>query len=252
AVLESQLLASRHLHVDETKINVRGVNCYAWVITDGQHVLFKFSESRQISAVEGLLKQYEGVVVSDFYGGYDCLPCSQQHCLVHLIRDLNDDLWRNPFNQDYELFVGKIRDLFIPIFEDVSKRGLKSRYLKKHMKSVDRFYRDVVESEDSGSELVEKYKKRFRRYRKSLFRFLIEDGIPWNNNMAERALRHLCVQQKISGCFVGQAGADNYLRLLSISQTCRFQNKPFLDFLLTGERDIDRFKPLRHRKPNAL
>ncbi len=246
-LLESQLLASRYLHVDETKINVRGVDCYAWVITDGQHVLFKFSESRQISAVDGLLKQYEGVLVSDFYGGYDCLPCKQQRCLVHLIRDLNEDLWRNPFNQDYELFVSKVRDMFVPMFEDVGKRGLKSRYLKKHMKVVDRFYRDVIECHDVSSELVERYKKRFRRYQNSLFTFLIEDGIPWNNNMAERALRHLSVQQKISGCFFGQSGADNYLRLLSISQTCRFQDKPFLDFLLSDERDIDQFKPPRRR-----
>ncbi|QDU89461.1 Transposase IS66 family protein [Pirellulimonas nuda] len=251
-LLESQLLASRHLHVDETKINVRGVDCYAWVVTDGQHVLLRFSESRQISVVEGLLKQYEGVVVSDFYGGYDCLTCKQQRCLVHLIRDLNEDLWKNPFNQDYELFLSKIRDMFVPIFEDVGKHGLKSRYLKKHMKAVDQFYRDVIEGQDSGSELGEKYKKRFRRYRESLFRFLIEDGIPWNNNMAERSLRHLSVQQKISGCFFGQSGADDYLRLLSISQTCRFQDKPFLDFLLSGERDIDQFKPPRRRqKPKA-
>jgi hypothetical protein len=234
--------------VDETKINVRGVHCYAWVLTNGRHVVFKFSKGRQISAVEGLLANYGGVLVADFYGGYDSLPCRQQRCLVHLIRDLNDDLWKNPFNEEYESFVSDLRDLFLPIFEDVGKRGLKSRYLMKHMKSVDRFYRDVIERPESSSELIEKYKKRFRRFRQSLFRFLTEDGIPWNNNMAERALRHLSVQQKISGCFFGQSGADNYLRLLAISQTCRFQDKPFLDFLLSDGRDVDQFRPVRRRR----
>src|SRR5439155_26760291 len=48
-------------------------------------------------------------------------------------------------------------------------------------------------------EVTQKYQKRFLRYRDSLFRFLEEDGIPWNNNMAERAIRHLAVQRKISG-----------------------------------------------------
>ena len=247
-LLQTQILASSFLHVDETQINVRGVKCYAWVLTDGRHVVFKFSEGRQISAVEGILADYDGVLISDFYGGYDSLPCRQQRCLVHLIRDLNEDLWKNPFNEEYEAFVSDLRDLFVPIFEDVGKRGLKSRYLKKHMRSVDRIYRNVIERSGSGSELVERYKKRFQRYRESLFRFLTEDGIPWNNNMAERALRHLSVQQKISGFFFSQTGAHTYLRLLSISQTCRFQDKPFLDFLLSDERDVDQFKPARRRR----
>ena len=165
------------------------------------------------------------MLISDFYGGYDSLECKQQKCFVHLIRDLNDDLWKNPFNEDYEYFVGTVRDLLVPIFEDVNRWGLKARFLKKHMKAVDRFYAKVIEVARCRSELVEKYRKRFTRYRESLFLFLTEDGIPWNNNMAERALRHLSVQQKISGYFVG-SGADDYLWLLGICQTCRFQEKP--------------------------
>ena len=51
----------------------------------------------------------------------------------------------------------------------------------------------------------ETYQKRFDRYRDSLFTFLTQDGIPWENNMAERAIRQLAVQRKISG-IVLQAG----------------------------------------------
>jgi Transposase IS66 family len=36
----------------------------------------------------------------------------------------------------------------------------------------------------------------------SLFSFIENDGVPWHNNAAERALRHLAVQRKISGAFV--------------------------------------------------
>ena len=136
------------------------------------------------------------------------------------------------------------------IFEDVDKWGLKTRFLKKYMKVVDRFYGKVIEVPECRSELVETYRKRFKRYRESLFLFLTEDGIPWNNNMAERALRHLSVQQKISGCFVG-SGASEYLRLLGIFQTCRFQDKPFLEFLLSGENDVDQFKVRKRRLKKA-
>jgi hypothetical protein len=239
-LLES-LLHSPAVHADETRVNIRGVSHYAWVLTDGKHVVFKLSDTRKISTIEPLLVGYGGVLISDFYSGYDSLACRQQKCLVHLIRDLNDDLWKNPFNEDYEDFVGTVRDLLVPIFEDVNRWGLKARFLKKHMKAVNRFYDKVIEVAECRSELVEKYRKRFARYRESLFLFLTENGISWNNNMAERALRHLSVQQKISGCFVG-AGASEYLRLLGIFQTCRFQDKPFLQFLLSGEKDVDQFK----------
>ena len=62
--------------------------------------------------------------MSDFYGGYDSVGCRQQKCLVHLIGDLNDDLWKNPFNEEMEQFVGGVRDLLVPVFEDVERYGL--------------------------------------------------------------------------------------------------------------------------------
>ena len=91
----------------------------------------------------------------------------------------------------------------MPIFDDVGKYGLKTRHLQKHAKDVDRFYNRTIEGEISDSEVVLKYQKRFLRYRESLFRFLFEDGIPWNNNTGERAIRHLAIQRKISGSFYG-------------------------------------------------
>jgi hypothetical protein len=116
------------------------------------------------------------------------------------------------------------------------------------MKSVDRFYKQAINDKQYECEIVQKYQKRFVRYRESLFLFLVEDGIPWNNNMAERGLRHFAVQRKISGSFFKSA-ANDYFRLLGISQTCRFQDKPFLQFLLSGEKDVDQFKvPKRRRR----
>jgi hypothetical protein len=84
-------------------------------------------------------------------------------------------------------------------------------------------------------------KKRFIQYRESLFTFLEYDGIPWENNTAERALRHLTVQEKISGFFHKSLMPD-YLRLLAIQQTCRFQGKSFFKFLFSGETDLDTFE----------
>ena len=46
---------------------------------------------------------------------------------------------------------------------------------------------------------------------------------------------------KISGYFFA-SGMTDYLVLLGITQTCRFQNKPLLSFLMSGEKDVDHFK----------
>ena len=139
-------------------------------MTDGKHVVFMLTDTRETEFLQGLLGGYDGVLVSDFYGGYDSMPCRQQKCLVHLIRDLNDDLWRNPFLAEYESFVIGVRDLLVPIFEDVEKYGLKKRHLQKHMKSVERFYRQSIDMAWE-SEIVQTYQKRFVRYREALFCF---------------------------------------------------------------------------------
>lgn len=235
------ILKSPFIHADETKINIRGMNQLVWVLTDAKHVIFRRTETRESTLIQTLLEGYQGILISDFYGGYDAVQCRQQKCLVHLIRDLNDDLWKNPFNHDYERFVGIVRDLLVPIFKDIDRYGLRTRHLHKHRKAVDSFYRKTIDSGVSQCEMTAIYQKRFARYRESIFTFLDTDGLPWNNNMAERAIRHLAIQRKISGSF-SASGADEHLRLLGLSQTCRFQGKSFLRFLLSGEKDVDQYR----------
>jgi hypothetical protein len=187
------------------------------------------------------------VLISDFYGGYDACSCRQQKCLVHLIRDLNDDLWKNPYDVEFEGFAGTFKNLLVSIMTTIESYGLKRRHLQKHKPAVERFYKQVIDGRAYQEEVTQKYQKRFLRYRESLFRFLEEDNIPWNNNMAERAIRHLAVQRKISGSFFERV-AVLYLRLLGIAQTCRFQEKSFLGFLISETKDVDQFKGRKRPK----
>jgi hypothetical protein len=187
------------------------------------------------------------VLISDFYAGYDALDCSQEKCWVHLVRDLNEDLWKYPFDEELQQFVLAVKDLIVPIIEAVDRWGLKAKHLRKFDKQVDRFYATVIEGREYTLDVTKTYKKRFLRYRESLFRFLDEDGIPWNNNMAERAIRHLAVQRKIS-CTLYPRGAIDYLVLLGIAQTCRFQKKSFLHFLLSEQIDVDQFQTAKRIK----
>lgn len=246
-----RLLESPFIHADETKINIQGTDQYVWVFTDGKHVLFRLTVTREATIAQEVLKGYTGILIADFYAGYDAVNCRQQRCLVHLIRDLNEDLWRAPFDTELEDFVQAVRDLLVPILEAAQKYGLKTRHLGKFRKQVDRFYRKTVVGRAYRSELVRTYQKRLQRYRQSLFTFLEYDGIPWNNNMAERAIRHLAVQRKISGHFFASV-APQYLLLLGLAQTCRFQDKSVLKFLLSGEKDIDRFKAAKRVRSSVV
>jgi predicted RecB family nuclease len=99
------LLKSPFVHVDETNFTIKGVNWYVWVFTNGKYVIFKLTETRETGIVYQILENYEGVLISDFYTGYDSVPCKQQKCWVHLIRSLNKDLRENPFDMEYEGFI---------------------------------------------------------------------------------------------------------------------------------------------------
>jgi len=250
-LLIQNILKSPVVHADETKINIQGENHYVWVFTDGKHVAFKLTETRKSTIAHEFLSDYDGILISDFYPGYDSIKCRQQKCWAHLIRDINEDLWKEPFNEEFETFVLEVKKLIVPILQTIQKYGSKKRHLNKFKKSIDLFYRKSIDQSVYSFEVTTRYQKRFQRYKDSLFTFMEEDDIPWDNNMAERAIRQLAVQRKISGSFYKHA-VPHYLLLLAISQTCRFQNKPFLQFLISKEKDVDEYKAPKPPKYSRL
>ena len=86
------------MHADETKVGIDGKDGYVWVFTNLEDVAFVYSETREASTAQDVLRNFRGVLVSDFYAGYDSIDCAQQKCLIHLMRDVNEDLCKQPFN----------------------------------------------------------------------------------------------------------------------------------------------------------
>ena len=241
AQIIKKLLESHIIHADETPINIREETQYAWVFTDGRYVYFKLGKTRESDLPKEFLKDFSGTLITDFYTGYDTIDCPQQKCWVHLIRDINLDLRKNPFDSEFENFVFQLKGVIIPIMEDVQRFGLKKRFLKKHLKLVDKFYKTAIHDKYYRSENTIKYQKRLAKYKQSLFTFMHSDGIPWHNNQAERGIRHLAKQVAISG-YLHESHTPAYLTLLSIMQSCRFQEKSFFKFLFSKEKDLEAFK----------
>src|SRR5262249_57047037 len=88
------------------------------------------------------------------------------------------------------------------------------------------------------------------KYRENLFTLLRQDGVAWNTNSAENAIKRFAYYREGTvGCLT-EAGLADYLVLLSIYQTCRYRGVSFLKFLLSRERDVDAFceHPRRKRR----
>jgi len=69
-------------------------------------------------------------------------------------------------------------------------------------------------------------------YEDEALRFLDDGAVPFANTQAERDLRMLKVQQKVSGTFCSEAGADAFCRIRSVGSTWRKQGRSVLDALL--------------------
>ena len=91
---------SKLIHIDETIARIKGIDGYVWVFANYDSVYYQFRETREPDFLKELLQGFKGVLVSDFYTGYDSLECEQQKCLVHLIRDLNEDFMKHQLTKN--------------------------------------------------------------------------------------------------------------------------------------------------------
>jgi predicted RecB family nuclease len=240
-------------HVDETHVNLQRGKGYVWVLTNLEDVVYLYKPSREGTFLPQLLDGFKGVLISDFFSAYDSLPCEQQKCLIHLMRDFNHDLLNHPYDEEFKALTAEFGKLLRSIVSTIDRYGLKNRHLHKHKADVARFYRALA-TRAYRSELAESYQKRLIKNEGKLFVFLDHDGVPWNNNNAEHAIRYFAYYRRISDGMLREGGLSDYLVLLSINQTCKYRGVSFLRFLLSGEQDIEAFcrRAGKKKRPRGL
>ena len=198
------------VHADETKVRLIGKCGFVWVLANLEDVVFLYSDTREGDMVQALLKDFHGVLVSDFYAAYDAINCPQQKCLIHLMRDINDDLYRYPYDEDLRGIGSAYGTLMRSIVETVDKHGLKRRFLARHQPEVGKFLR-WLSAEKFESEVAQSYQKRLQKNRGKLFTFLTHDGVSWNNNNAENAIRAFAELRRVIGGTCTEKGLREYL-----------------------------------------
>lgn len=235
--LLEKLLSGPLLHVDETQVRLKGGKGYVWVFTNLEEVVFIFKPNREGEFLRELLKCFHGVLVSDFYAAYDSIECPQQKCLVHLIRDMNDDLLSNPFDRELQAIMEPFGALLRRIVEAIGQHGMKRWHLKRFKRSIAEYFGNI-ESMSPQSDVAGALCTRLLKYREKLFTFVDHDGVPWNNNNAENAIKRFALYRARVPGMMKESGLSEYLTLLSICQTCRYKGISFWKFLLSQEQDL--------------
>ncbi len=241
-----RIVGGRLAHADETEVDLNRGKGYVWALTNLEDVLYLYKPSREAGFLKDLLTGFKGVLVSDFYSGYDSLPCEQQKCLIHLIRDFNSDLTCNPFDEEFKSLSRDFGKLLRSIVSTIDSYGLKRQHLQHHKAEASKFFR-ILEARVYRSEVARDYQTRLARNESKLFTFLDHDGVPWNNNPAEHAMKAFAYYRRLCDGMIGEDGLSDYLVLLSVQQTCEYRGVNFLNFLLSQEEDVETYS-LRGRK----
>src|SRR5205085_2336788 len=111
--LKQQIRGSPVVNGDETTWRENGRNGYVWSFSTGRLRYFVYRQSRASSVVKEVLGEaYEGVVVSDFYGGYNAHLGLHQRCWVHLLRDMYELKEKHSKDQGLRKWAAKVKAIY--------------------------------------------------------------------------------------------------------------------------------------------
>jgi hypothetical protein len=188
--IRAKIIEGHLIHIDEATVNLRNnEKGYVWVLTSLDKVYYFYRSSREGTFLTEMLSGFKGVLVSDFFSAYESVDCPQQKCLLHLLRDVNEDLKKNPFEEELKKFAQDFAGLLRSIVDTVDRHGLAKAYLSRHAPQANDFIQKTASAAFS-SEVMLHYQKRVKKFSDRLFTFLGYDGVPWNNNNAEHAIKY--------------------------------------------------------------
>ena len=252
--LQEQLPREAVLNVDETGWRTNGAKRWIWALIAHQFVFYVVASTRGAEVLVSLLGAvFRGILCNDRWVVYLTYHSGRmQLCWAHLKRNILGiaDYARSPsaqqFCRDALAIVARLFRLWYRFRGDLrDRRGnpqpldrrqllIKSFPLQKKLFALAEAHLD-----DADREVRNMATALFTHFGR-LFTFIEEEGVEPTNNVAERILRTAVQWRKISFGNRSRNGEIATARLLTVTQTCKRQQRHVLGYLANAVR--------RHRR----
>lgn len=226
--MKKNLKNTTHLHADETGWRNGGNNEWLWSFSNDQVSVFTIHPSRAQKVVEEVLgKTYRGVLISDFYCGYNRIICEKQKCWTHLLRELHVLKEKHPKNREVWYFSERLKRFFKRAC-DLKEENSKGREVDRQ---ISRLETDTIKflAKRFENKRLKTLVKRMTKYYFELYTF-IKANVEPTNNPAEREIRPAVLMRKTSYCNRSEWGKANQAILMSIISTSKKQGRNFINY----------------------
>jgi transposase len=208
-LMHQKLLKEKHLHVDETTVQVMNeegrkntTSSYMWVYSTGQHSetpirIFEYQPGRSGNYPQEFLKGFEGYLHTDAFSGYKKVPeVTRCLCWSHLRRYFVDALPKDIKSPEATLpsqgiaFCNKLFEMEKTL-EDLSSEKRKAERLKQEKPVLDAFWAWVESTKTSilpKSKLSEAMNYSINQ-KIELMNYLKDGNCSISNNLAENSIR---------------------------------------------------------------
>jgi transposase len=231
------------VHFDETGARVEGSLYWIHVACTSLYTLLYCHKRRGTVALDdgGIIEKVAGVAIHDGYASYRTYDVVHGLCNAHHVRELQGVI--DHFHQEW---AEQMIDLLLDAKETVEKaisRGRK-RLDPTTLHSIRVRYGKLIQKGWAQNERLTatadgkwyqnkavNLLERLDVYRDDVLRFSIDFNVDWDNNQAERDIRMVKLQQKISGSWRTKAGADHFCAIRGYVSTMKKHGYDVLDGL---------------------
>jgi len=245
--IKNKLIKEDVINCDETGINVNGQRHHCHLISTEKLTFYFHHRSRGFIAMTkmGVLPRFRGVAVHDFWKPYfKFKKCEHAVCNVHILRELKEisknetQKWALEMSDllyEIKKYVDGVKKLNDKI-EEETINAFKEKYDSILMKEFEGNPPQNMEIHTGkrGKQAQSDPKNlldRLSKYKTEVLRFATDLKVPFGNNQAERDIRMITIQQKISGSFRTPHGADAFCRIRGYISTIIKNNMPVLGSL---------------------
>jgi transposase len=111
--LKASLRASPAVQADETGWREDGLNGYVWSVSTPTVRYYEYHHSRAGEVVKQLIgDEFQGVLGSDFYAGYNIHQGLHQRCWVHFLRDIHELKKLHPDDAELWQWAKEIKQIY--------------------------------------------------------------------------------------------------------------------------------------------